>query len=211
VSRSNPLPLPPKPVALFAAHALALALLIGWWPSARAVYPLLFRAQVGAVFGGGDLPAIRVRPATGADLEEKDTFVEALDRADAEPRWRLGISTLRFGYWPSAVLVALLLATPMPAARRALAIALGLLWLDFFALGRLGLEIERAFGELASRGSDDVSGALLAWRSASKVLNSNIVVIAAVLLGWAALGRPRRGLELGSLARVLGSRGARPG
>ena len=38
-------PIPPKPVLLFAIHALVLALLIGYWPSPRAVYPGLFRAQ----------------------------------------------------------------------------------------------------------------------------------------------------------------------
>jgi hypothetical protein len=208
--RSNP-PIPPKPIALFAAHALALALLVGWWPSARAVYPAVFRAQAAAVFGTGDPPEIRLRPATGADREEKDTFVEAFPGDGGEPSWRLAISSLRLGYWPKAVLLALLLATPMTALRRAVAIALGLVWLDAFALGRLGLDIQRAFGELAREGGGDVGGALLAYRTASKVLNSNIVVIAAVLLGWAALARPRQALALGSLARVLGARPARPG
>lgn len=211
MSRSNPLPSPRKPVALFAAHALVLALLIGYWPSARAVYPALFRAQAGALFGRGDPPDVRLRPASGAGLEEKDTFVEALDPGGGEPRWRLAISTLRLGYWPQAVLLALLLATPMPAPRRAIAIGLGLLWLDAFALGRLGLDIERAFAELVERETDDVTDALQALRAASKVLNSNIVVIAAVLLGWAGLARPRRALALGSLARLLGGPAARPG
>jgi hypothetical protein len=212
VSASSRPPIPPKPVALFAAHALVLALLIGWWPSARAVYPAVFRAHAAALFASGDPPAIQLRPASGAAMKEEDTFVEAYAAQGDEPRWRLGISSLRLGYWPMAVLLALLLATPMSAPRRALAVAVGLVWLDAFALGRLGLDIQRSFAELASRGaSDDASGALLAYRTASKVLNSNIVMIAAVLLGWAALARPRRALEMGSLARVLDQRARPPG
>jgi hypothetical protein len=182
------------------------------------VYPGLFRAHAELLLGRGDPPAIRLRAAAGderlraaagADAGAEDTFVEAFGAQGDEPRFRLGISALRLGYWPSAVLIALLLATPMPAARRAIAIAIGLLWLDAFALGRLGVEVGRAFAELARGDSDEVSGALLCYRTAANVLSANIVVIAAVLLGWAALARPRQSLALGSLARVLGAGGAR--
>jgi len=211
VSSSSPHPIPRKPVALFAAHALLLALLIGFWPSARAVYPVLFRAQAEALFGGGDPPAIALRAAVGERLEEKDTFVEAFDPTGGEPRWRLAISALRLGYWPQAVLAALLLATPMSARRRAFALGIGLVWLDAFALGRLGLEIQRSWIEPARGVLEHASGALLAYRTASEVLNSNIVVIAAVFLGWAAVARPRRALAMGSLARLLGPPRARRG
>lgn len=202
-------PIPPKPALLFATHALVLALLIGFWPSPRAVYPGLFRAQAQAVFGAGEPPALTLRRATGVSLNEKDTFVEAFDRETAEPRWRLSISAVRLGYWPSAVLVAMLLATPMTTRRRVLAVGLGVAWLHVFALGRLGLEILRAFAELPQGSAAEASGSLLAYRTASEVINSNIVVIAAVFLGWVAVARPRRALEMGSLTNLLGTPGGR--
>jgi len=199
----GPAVIPPKPVLLFAAHALVLALLIGYWPSARAVYPASFRAQAEWVFGGGEPLRIGLREATGRHLAEKDSFVEAFRAEDPEPAWRLSVSALRFGYWPSAVLLAMLLATPMTARRRWLAVGVGLLWLHVFALARLGIEILRADAELALGGVDP-GGRLLVYRTLSEVLNSNIVVIAAVFLGWVALAAPRRALEMGWLARVLG-------
>ncbi len=202
-------PIPPKPVLLFASHALVLALLIGFWPSPRAVYPGLFRAQARAVFGAGEPPALTLRKATGASLDEKDTFVEAFDGEAAEPSWRLSISAVRLGYWPSAVLVAMLLATPMRARRRLLAIGLGVAWLHVFAFGRLELEILRAFAELAQGSTAEATGSLPAYRAVSEVMNSNIVVISAVFLGWVAVASPRRALEMSSLTRLLGTPGPR--
>ncbi len=207
--QSTPSQIPPKPVLLFATHALVLALLIGFWPSARAVYPEIFRAQARAVFGAGEPPALTLRKATGPALGEKDTFVEAFDVETEEPAWRLSISAVRLEYWPSAVLVAMLLATPMGARRRLLAVGLGVAWLHVFALGRLGLEILRAFAELQQGSAAEASGPLLAYRTVSVVLNSNIVVIAAVFLGWVAVASPRRRLDTRALTRLLGTPGAR--
>jgi hypothetical protein len=183
-----------------------LALLIGYWPSARDAYPALFRALAATVFESDGPDLLLLRPAVGDSLAEKDTFVEAFDADGGEPHWRLVISAVRLGYWPSAVLMALLLATPLSARRRLLAVGAGLAWLHAFALLRLSLEIQRAFGELEGAGVE-AGGSLLAYRTASEVLNSNIVVIAAVFLGWVAVSRPRKALEMGALSRLLG----RPG
>lgn len=202
---SSPSLIRPKPIQLFAAQVLVLALLIGYWPTARDVYPTLFRALAGAVLARVGPDTLVLRPAEGASLEEKDSFVEAFDAEGGEPRWRLVISAVRLGYWPSAVLVALLLATPMSGRRRLLAAGIGLSWLHAFALLRLFLEIQRAFGELEQGVAGEATGSLLALRTASEVLNSNIVVIAAVFLGWVSLASPRQALETGALSRLLTS------
>ena len=178
-------------------------------PSPRAIYPGLFRAQARAVFGTGAPAALTLRKGTGDSLGEKDTFVEAFDGEAAEPSWRLSISAVRLGYWPSAVLVAMLLATPMRARRRLLAIGLGVAWLHVFAFGRLELEILRAFAELAQGSTAEATGSLPAYRAVSEVMNSNIVVISAVFLGWVAVASPRRTLEMSSLTRLLGTPGPR--
>jgi len=210
VSTAQPGSIPPKPVLLFAVHALVLSLLIGYWPSARAAYPAFFRAGAQLVLGSGEAPLVTVREATGSSLEEKDTFVEAFAGPEAdEPIWRLVTSALRLGYWPSAVLLALLLATPMSVRARWLSAVGGLLWLHAFALARLGLEVLRASAELESGQAVEAGGALLAYRTLSEVSNSNIVVIATVFLGWVVVARPRQSLEMRSLARLLGQGGRR--
>jgi len=86
---------------------------------------------------------------------------------------------------------------------------LGFLWIQAFALGRLGVEILRAEAEVQSGAagapaSADIGGQLLFLRTSSEVLNSNIVTIAAVLLAWVTIAVPSRSLVLGGLARVLG-------
>lgn len=195
---------PPKPILLFAAHALALALLLGYWPSARDLYPGVFRAAAGAVLGaaGDDLV---LRPGVQRGAAAADSFLEGYAGETPDPEWRVTFSTLRMGYWPFAVLAALLFATPMPARRRAVALALGLLWIGAFALVRLVLEMHRAETELAHGGAKAAEeGSVLLYRSASEVLNSNIVVIAAVLLAWVVLANPQRVLRMGGLARLLG-------
>lgn len=203
MTSTRPSPKPPKPVLLFAAHALALALLLGYWPSARAVHPPLFRLQCDLLFGSEG--TLEFLPAAAAAGESHDTWVQSYAPGASVPQWRIGLSAVRMGYWPSAVLVALLLATPLSARRRLVAVLIGLLWLDAFALGRVGLEILRAFEELRQGGADaHAEGTLLLYRTASEVSNSNIVVIAAVLLAWVATARPRRNLALGALGRLLG-------
>lgn len=204
---------PPKPVLLFAAHALVLALLIGFWPSLRDVYPPLFRAGAAALLARGDPPDVRVRAGTPRGREVTDTFVEGVPPDAEKPSWRLSFSTIRMGYWPSAVLVALLLATPMEARRRALSVLAGVAWIGAYAGVRLSLDVVRAQAELAGGGAEATAeGSILYLRTASQVLGSNIFEIAVVLLAWVVLANPQRVLRLGGLARLLGTpRGGRSG
>lgn len=207
-------PAPSKSLPLFAVHALVVALLLGYWPSARDLYPDLFRAGVGAVFASGEAPSLAVRPGRLRGDDVTDTFVERLGAPEAEPRWRINLSSIRMGYWPSAVLAALLFATPMPGRRRAWALLVGFVWIGAYALGRLWLEVLRADAELAGGGvAAAEEGSVLLLRSLSEISNSNIVVIAAILLAWVALANPQRVLHMGGLARILGVRrgSQRPG
>lgn len=190
-------------MALFALHALLLALLLGWWPTPRALYPGWLHAQGNAAFAALD---VRLRAAPPERGEGRDSLMERFPGDAAAPVWRVRFDTLRIGYWPSAVLLALLLATPLSARRRLLGAIVGLAWIDALALVRLALEIAHASAELRSSasGAGPAGGTLLLLRTGSEVLNSNIVTIAAVLLGWVAVVSPRRSLELGGLARLLG-------
>lgn len=204
---------PPKPVLLFAAHALVLALLIGFWPSVRDAYPELFRAGAAALLAHGDPPEVMVRPGALRSGAATDTFVEGIEPGAEKPSWRLSFSTIRMGYWPSAVLLALLLATPMPARRRAFSALAGLAWIGAYAGVRLWLDVVRAQAELAGGGAKATAeGSVLYLRTASQVLGSNIFEIAVILLAWVVLANPQRVLRLGGLARLLGMpRGGRSG
>jgi len=188
-------------------HALVLALLLGNWPTAREAYPTVLRAQANALFGGDGLPRVGLREADSR-APDYDTYVERFTAKGADPEWRVSFNTLRVGFWPSAVLVALFLATPLSAGRRLLVTAGGLLWLDAVALLRVGVEIQRASVELAQGPGSSGDASLLLLRTLSEVVLSNVVTIAAVLLGWAAGARPRESLRLGLLGRVLRFPGA---
>lgn len=201
---------PPKPVLLFALHALALALLLGLWPTPRALYPGVLRAQAALLYGTEGPPGVVLREGTTRKSPELDTMIEAVDPAQDAPLWRVRFSAVRMGWWPSAALLALLFATPLTARRRTLAALGGLLWLDAFALARIGLEVQRAFLELEASGGTVEGDWLLAARTASEVLNSNIVVIASVLLAWVLGATPRRSLDPRDLLRVLGVRRKAP-
>ena len=145
---SNPSEIQAKPVALFAVHALALALLLGFWPTPRVLYLPFVYAQAHVIYGGE--AGVALRPAPPDRYDARDTVMEGLDRDGNEPRWRARFDLLNMGYWPSAALLALLLATPMRARRRLLGVAAGLLWIDALALGRIGVEILRATAEVES-------------------------------------------------------------
>ena len=126
----------PKPVHWFVAHAIALTLLIGFWPTPRAAYPALFHGHANALFGRLEAPHVRLGPG-----DETDTAMTVATHADAASALQSSFSVRRIGYWPSAMLLGMLLATPLPPLRRAAAAAIGLAMVDLFTLARVGVEI----------------------------------------------------------------------
>ena len=200
MTSSNDNAQPRKSLLLFASHGLLLALLIGYWPTLREVYPEFLRSQARVVLNAGSEREVRLAPA----IQGEDSVMEGYVAGSEEPAWRVSLSTLNLGYWPSAVLVALLLATPLSVRARWIAALLGLLWLDAFALGRAGLAAWLGFEEVARGPGSDPEGLVLALRTGLEVLNSNIVVIASVFLAWVVLARPLETLSLGRLAEAFG-------
>jgi hypothetical protein len=193
-----------KPLLQFALHGLLLALLLGYWPTPREIYPDFLRSQARVLYGMGEEPRVKLG-ATVAGAMREDSVMEGYTPGDPAPSWRVEFSALKLGYWPSAVMLALLLATPMTTRARCIAAAIGLLWLHVFALGRLGLGAWLGFQELAQGPGAEVGAAILAARTGLEVLNSNIVVIASVFFAWVILGRPFEHLSLGRLGEAFGS------
>jgi hypothetical protein len=181
--------LPPKPVLLFAAHALALTLLIGFWPTPRTAYPELFHAHANALLRGWDV-----------QLDSPRESEPVPDTVMVGPSWRSSFSVERLGWWPSAALVALLLATPLTPLRRAAAVLIGLALLDAFALGRIAIEIAYASAAAAEAAGAPLPRALqVLLRVGSESLTATIPSAAAVLVCWIAIARPRRAIDLAPL------------
>jgi hypothetical protein len=203
VTTSTPAPPPRKPIALFALHAAVLALLIGFWPTPRALYPEFVRAHAGAVLSLGREGSVSLR--ANADLEDgADTVMEELSAGARAPRWRAELSTLSLGWWPFAVLAALLLATPMAARRRAIALAAAFLWVEAYVLLRLLAGAGYADYEASAGAAGKLLGPMhAALRTATSVLEANGVLVAVVLLGWVVLARPADAFDTSSLRRLL--------
>jgi hypothetical protein len=176
---------------LFAAHALALTLLIGFCPTPRAVYPTLLHAHANALLRAFDVRLDRPAP-------ESDATTDTVMIADG---WRSSFSVERLGWWPSAALLALLLATPLPPLRRASTVLIGLALLDAFALGRIAVEIAYASAEVAQTGGAATlpHAVRVLLRVGSESLTATIPSAAAVFVCWVALASPRRTIDLAPL------------
>jgi hypothetical protein len=203
VATTDPPRPPRKPVALFALHAGLLALLIGWWPTPRALYPMFVQAHAGAVLGAGreDVVVLRANPSS---KEGDDTLMEEFAPGASVPRWQAQLSTLNLGWWPFAVLAALLLATPMPGRRRALALLGGFAWVEAYLLLRLAAEVAYANFEASAGPGGESSGAMHSLlRTSVSVLEANAVLFAMVLLAYVVLARPVAALDTSALRRML--------
>jgi hypothetical protein len=190
---------PPKTAHWFVAHALALTLLIGFWPTPRAAYPALFHAHANALFGSLEAPLVRL----GAG-QVTDTALTVAARAGAADTVVSSFSVGRIGYWPSALLVAMLLATPLSALRRAAAVAIGLALVDLFTLARVGIEVAH-LDSLLARGGAPAPGAVpLLLRVGSESLTATIPSAAFVFVCWVALARPWRTIDLAAARAWVG-------
>jgi hypothetical protein len=198
-------PRPPKPLHWFAAHAIALALLLGFWSAPRDAYPAIFHAHANALLAGLATPHVRLAAPGPDSLAGTDTAMRGAPRAGAEPAWESSFGVVRIGYWPSAALAALLLATPLAPLRRALAVAAGLALVDLFTLARIGVEIAYASYEVAHGPGGPTRGlAHLLLRVGSESLTATIPSAAFVLVCWVVLARPLRTIDLSAARAWIG-------
>ncbi len=192
---------PPKPLHWFIAQSIALILLLGFWSTPRAAYPALFHTHANALFGSLEAPHVRFGP--GGDT---DTAIIVAARTDAAQRVESSFSVGQIGYWPSAVLVAMLLATPLPALRRAAAAVIGAALVDLFTLARVGVEIAY-LDHLLAHGANTGHGATaVLLRVGSEALTATIPSAAFVLVCWVALASPWRTIDLRPMRAWLGAR-----
>jgi len=190
----------PKPLHWFVAQAIALTLLLGLWSAPREAYPAVFHAHANALLARLDAPHVRLAAPGPGSLTGTDTAMRGAPRSGAEIAWESSFSVERIGYWPSLVLTALLLATPLPPLRRVLAVAGGLVLVDLFTLARIGVEIAYANYEVAHGPGGPARGLLhLLLRIGSESLTATIPSAAFVLVCWVTLAQPRRTIDLSAV------------
>lgn len=134
-----------SPIRRFAVRLLLVyGLLIVPWPGLKEGYGNLFRScgdSLFGSFGSQGVVAFRSPPKKHAAW---DTLVHFRKRGNASG-WKLEFSSRGWAYLPTAAVVALVLATPLPWTRRwrALILALGLV--HVFIVLRVGLMLLYAF------------------------------------------------------------------
>jgi hypothetical protein len=205
VKRPRPGQIRRSSLPLFAAQALALALLIGHWPTPKQHYPALLHAHAAPILSWATGHPVGLRGPQSGDPADLDTVMKGYAQGSVHPLWVSRFSVTRVGYWPSAVLAALILATPLAPLRRVAALLAGLLLLNLVTLGRLGVEIAYAYYEVENGPGQAAQGAAhFLLRVGSESLTATIPSAAAVLLIWVLVANPRRALDLDSFRALLG-------
>lgn len=192
--------LPSRSISGFVVRFLLLyGVLVALWPMLSSGYASLFRSGGELVlgrFGSGGLVRFRDLPQPeGMD----DTRILLKARGSHEWTW-MKLSTRHVGFTSTAVLVALVLATPVPWRRRARALLWAMLLIHLFITLRLLIMI--AFGmSLNESGADALPDSFLARclaaGSLSVSVGQGLSYIAPVLI-WVLVALPA----------VLGQKGA---
>jgi hypothetical protein len=120
--------------------AILYGLLIAPWPGWRSTYGRFFRGMSEAALGRENGKSIvRVRPAENPPRTEIDTQIVYIRRAAITPEGSapaqiLGIDSRGVGWVPTALLIALAGASPLPWLRRASALLLGILLVNGYVV-----------------------------------------------------------------------------
>lgn len=142
--------LPLKPISGFLARAiLVYALFIIPWPGVMDAYRSCFRGVGNALFAkvSGDYGQgmVRFEPYSSDD-QRKDTQLVLEKHFPSTMRGRTEIQSILLGYRPTAFLIALIAATPIPWSRRWKALLWGLLTVNVFIALRVWIPILIGFG-----------------------------------------------------------------
>jgi len=129
----------PRQVAGFLVRCLVIySLLVVPWPGVKDAYAAYLRAGGNLLFGSwGSRGKIELRALPPGETEW-DTL-SVLTNLERKKSGEAKHNTWDLGYVPTAALVALVLATPVPWARRIRALIWGLLLVNAFVAFRMGL------------------------------------------------------------------------
>jgi hypothetical protein len=130
-------------VGFFVRLAVYYAALMTAWPVVKTGYGAYYRALGETCFGRFGTQAIARFEAWPQEDDVKDTIVRLENHSvpDVRIEKRMPISSRYTGYMPTAVVLSLLLATPLPWRRRGPALVVGLALVHVLILGWLWLSI----------------------------------------------------------------------
>jgi hypothetical protein len=199
-----------KPIALFAVQAAVLGLALLFLPGVRHVYPRVFNEHANLVFHWfGDHREVRFKTLPpGTRKDGSDSRMSGYGPGYSKAQWRLIYRIQSRGWWPTAMLIGMVLATPLALRRRLIALVGGVLLLDGTLLLRIAVTAETMFGASGPRPD------ALATRVLDPVIesfNSWVPPTVCVLLSWVVVARPSRTIDVrGGWVAGLLRRGARP-
>ena len=123
----------------FLCCVLIYALLVVPWPGVMGAYRAYFRASGNLVFGAfGSKGAVVFNPRPGI-RKGNDTRLTLRKRRPPFPEADIDINSRMVAYRPTAFIIALCLATPIPWSRRWQALVWGLVGVQAFIAFRVGL------------------------------------------------------------------------
>ena len=139
---------PKGAIRFFCLFLLAFGLLMAPWPRLGGVYTKFYSAGAAFLFGSfGPTGTVAFEPLHNS---EHDLHVTLYNQAQVGPDGdavaiRTRHNSRHAGYMYTAFLAALILATPIPARRKGLALFLGIILFHGLAAIQLGLRIFHAF------------------------------------------------------------------
>ena len=212
--RPDPSPIRPRPGHVFVVEAAAIALVLGLLPLAlpgpTTGYARIFNAHAEPIYNTvlrWVSPERRVRMATldpSQYADRRDTRMVGFGPYREPREFRQFYRVHTMGWWPTAVVTGLVLATPLPWRRRLLTWLAALLLVDALLLLRVGVMVWVNFAA-------SVPGAGEGWERARQVAGESFtswvppMVIA--LVAWAAVGRPASSVDWSAALRLLGPSG----
>jgi hypothetical protein len=129
----------------FVRCVLWYALLLAPWPRVMEAYRTVFRAAGNRVFQSvGRGGSVSFEPRTDIDHTGDTTLVFTKVR-HYRASTDMQINSAYVGYRPTAFLVALVLASPVPRSRRFVALLAGLVLVSVFVAARVGLQVIDVF------------------------------------------------------------------
>lgn len=203
---------PRKPVQVFAVQATALALLLGLpplvVPGLDRVYPTLFNAHaqlaynaVLAVVAPGH--HVRMDTIETQDAFRPDTRMVGFGPGKQEREWRQFHRIQPQGWWPTAFVIGMVLATPLPGRRRAVALVAGVLIADALILIRIGVMIFLNYAV-----SEQGAGWEGVRRVAEESFRSWVPPLVIALISWVAVAQPASTIDLAAARHLFRPRRA---
>jgi len=199
-----------KPIPVFAVQAALIGVALVFLPGVSHVYPKLFNAHANVVFqwfGEGRQLRFKTLPE-GSRKDGSDSRMSGFGPRSARSEWRLIYRIQSRGWWPTAILIGMILATPLPLRRRIGALLGGLVLLDALLLARLAATAAVMYGASAPK-PDPVYERLL--EPVVESFNSWVPPAMSVLFTWVVVCRPGGFIDArsGWLASLLGRSGRR--